>query len=172
MERKPHPTDLTDEQWLRLAPYLPPPKSGGPKGGRPQEVDPREAVNALFYHARRPAARVPRRRLAPAAARLPALVHRLRLLPPLAGRRHLGADPRPPPGGRAPGGRAAADAQRRRRRQPDREDHPPGRPPRLRRGEKKSPGGSGTCWWTRWGWSGPWSSPPPASRTRRGRGCS
>ena len=30
MNRKPYPTDLTDEQWQRLAPYLPRPRSGGP----------------------------------------------------------------------------------------------------------------------------------------------
>ena len=52
MTRKPYPTDLTDEQWQRLAPYLPRPKSGGPKGGRPRAVDLREVVNALFYHDR------------------------------------------------------------------------------------------------------------------------
>jgi putative transposase len=52
MSRKPYPTDLTDAQWERLAPYLPRPKSGGPKGGRPRRVELREVVNALFYHAR------------------------------------------------------------------------------------------------------------------------
>ena len=52
MTRKPYPTDLTDDQWDRLAPYLPRPKSGGPKGGRPRAADLREVVNALFYHAR------------------------------------------------------------------------------------------------------------------------
>jgi putative transposase len=52
MQRKPYPTDLTEEQWQRVAPYLPPPKSGGPKGGRPREVDPREILNACCYHAR------------------------------------------------------------------------------------------------------------------------
>src|SRR5262245_35617906 len=52
MARKPYPTDLTEDQWQRLAPSLPRPKSGGPKGGRPREVDLREVVNALFYHDR------------------------------------------------------------------------------------------------------------------------
>jgi putative transposase len=52
MSRKPYPTDLTDEQWERLDPLLPKPKSGTPRGGRPVEVDRREVVNAIFYHLR------------------------------------------------------------------------------------------------------------------------
>src|ERR671934_2431767 len=52
MQRKPYDTDLTDEQWQRLEPYLPRPRSGGPQGGRPQEVDLREVLNAIFYHLR------------------------------------------------------------------------------------------------------------------------
>ncbi len=52
MSRKPYPTDLTDEQWERLAPLLPQPKSGTPGGGRPATVDRREIVNAIFYHLR------------------------------------------------------------------------------------------------------------------------
>src|SRR5262249_60461775 len=52
MNRKLYPTDLTEDQWQRLAPYLPGPKSGGPQGGRPREVDLREVVNAVCYHAR------------------------------------------------------------------------------------------------------------------------
>ena len=52
MNRKPYPTDLTDEQWQRLAPYLPRPKSGGPKGGRPREVELRDVLDACFYHTR------------------------------------------------------------------------------------------------------------------------
>jgi putative transposase len=52
MNRKPYPTDLTDEQWQRLAVYLPRPKSGGPQGGRPATVDLREVVNACGYHLR------------------------------------------------------------------------------------------------------------------------
>jgi putative transposase len=52
MSRKPYPTDLTDEQWERLDPLLPQPKSGTPKGGRPITVDRRAVVNAIFYHLR------------------------------------------------------------------------------------------------------------------------
>ena len=52
MSRKPYPTDLTDEQWERLDPLLPQPKSGTPRGGRPATVDRREVVNAIFYHLR------------------------------------------------------------------------------------------------------------------------
>lgn len=52
MSRKAYPTDLTDEQWDRLDPLLPKPKSGTPKGGHPVVVDRREVVNAIFYHLR------------------------------------------------------------------------------------------------------------------------
>lgn len=45
MERKPYPTDLTDEQWQLIEPLLPPAKPGG----RPRETDLREVLNALFY---------------------------------------------------------------------------------------------------------------------------
>jgi putative transposase len=45
MERKPYPTDLTDEQWQLIEPLLPPAKPGG----RPRKTDLREVVNALFY---------------------------------------------------------------------------------------------------------------------------
>ena len=48
MTRKPYATDLTDDQWERLEPFLPKPKSGTPKGGRPA-ADLREVVNALAY---------------------------------------------------------------------------------------------------------------------------
>jgi putative transposase len=48
MTRKPYPTDLTDDQWDRLEPLLPKPKSGTRKGGRPA-VDTREVLNAVFY---------------------------------------------------------------------------------------------------------------------------
>ena len=45
MERKPYPTDLTDEQWQLIEPFLPPAKPGG----RPRKTDLREVLNALFY---------------------------------------------------------------------------------------------------------------------------
>lgn len=45
MERKPYPTDLTDEQWKLIEPFLPPAKPGG----RPRKVDLREVLNALLY---------------------------------------------------------------------------------------------------------------------------
>ena len=48
MTRKPYPTDLTDDQWERVEPFLPKPKSGGRKGGRPA-ADTREVLNAVFY---------------------------------------------------------------------------------------------------------------------------
>jgi putative transposase len=45
MERKPYPTDLTDEQWKLVNPFLSP----GKPGGRPRKTDLREVVNALLY---------------------------------------------------------------------------------------------------------------------------
>ena len=45
MERKPYPSDVTDEQWAILEPLIPPARPGG----RPREVDIREVVNALLY---------------------------------------------------------------------------------------------------------------------------
>ena len=45
MERKPYPTDLTDEQWALIEPFLPPAKPGG----RPRQTDLRDVVNALLY---------------------------------------------------------------------------------------------------------------------------
>ncbi len=45
MTRQRYPTDLTDRQWRRLAPHIPPPKSGG----RPRSADIREVVDAVLY---------------------------------------------------------------------------------------------------------------------------
>lgn len=45
MERKPYPTDLTDEQWKLVEPFL----AEAKPGGRPRETDLREVLNALFY---------------------------------------------------------------------------------------------------------------------------
>jgi putative transposase len=45
MERKPYPTDLTDEQWKLVEPYLPRAKPGG----RPRKTDLREVLNAVLY---------------------------------------------------------------------------------------------------------------------------
>ena len=45
MSRARYPSDLTDRQWARLAPLLPPPKPGG----RPRTTDLREVVNAILY---------------------------------------------------------------------------------------------------------------------------
>ena len=49
MERKPYPTDMTDEQWKLVEPLLPLAKSDGQVGGRPRTTDLREVLNALFY---------------------------------------------------------------------------------------------------------------------------
>jgi putative transposase len=45
MSRPAYPSDLTDEQWVILAPLIPPPH----KTGRPREADMREVINALLY---------------------------------------------------------------------------------------------------------------------------
>ena len=48
MIRKPYPTDLTDAQWARIAPLIPPAKPGG----RRRTVNVREIVNAVLYFVR------------------------------------------------------------------------------------------------------------------------
>jgi putative transposase len=45
MNRPAYPTDLTDAQWERIKPLIPPAKWGG----RPREVNMREILNAIFY---------------------------------------------------------------------------------------------------------------------------
>jgi putative transposase len=45
MNRKPYPTDLTDEQWTLLKDWLPDAKPGG----RPRATELREVVNAMLY---------------------------------------------------------------------------------------------------------------------------
>jgi len=42
---KRYPSDLSDEQWVLIAPLIPPAKSGG----RKRSVDLREVVNAILY---------------------------------------------------------------------------------------------------------------------------
>jgi putative transposase len=48
MQRRRYPSDLTDAQWERIAPLIPPAKPGG----RPRGVDMREVLNGIFYVAR------------------------------------------------------------------------------------------------------------------------
>jgi putative transposase len=45
MERKPYPSDLTDEQWQLVEPMIPPEKWGG----RTREVPMREVLNGILY---------------------------------------------------------------------------------------------------------------------------
>lgn len=45
---KRYPTDLTDEEWTRIEPFLP----GAAKSGRPARTDLREVLNAIRYLAR------------------------------------------------------------------------------------------------------------------------
>ena len=42
LERMPYPSDVTDEEWARLEPLIPAAKPGG----RPQEIERREILNA------------------------------------------------------------------------------------------------------------------------------
>jgi putative transposase len=44
-DRKPYPTDVSDEQWARIEPLLPAAKTGG----RHRKIDLREVINTLFY---------------------------------------------------------------------------------------------------------------------------
>lgn len=48
MIRKPYPTDLTNAQWSRIAPLIPPARPGG----RRHTVNVREVINAIFYFVR------------------------------------------------------------------------------------------------------------------------
>lgn len=48
MNRKPYSTNLTDAQWERIEPLIPPTKPGG----RPRSVEMREIVNAILYFTR------------------------------------------------------------------------------------------------------------------------
>jgi putative transposase len=43
--RLPYPSDVTDEEWAILEPLIP----GEKPGGRPQEIERREIVNAILY---------------------------------------------------------------------------------------------------------------------------
>ena len=45
MNNSRYPTDLTDEQWEYLRPFIPPPKTGG----RPRTVNMRAVMNAILY---------------------------------------------------------------------------------------------------------------------------
>lgn len=46
--RRPYPTDLTDEEWTRVEPFV----RGNPVGPKPVVHDRREVVNAIFYISR------------------------------------------------------------------------------------------------------------------------
>jgi transposase len=46
-KRKAYPSDLTDAQWVILAPLIPAPRTT--EGGRPRELDMREVLNTLLY---------------------------------------------------------------------------------------------------------------------------
>ena len=45
MERKPYPSDISDEEWALLEPMIPPAKTGG----RRRSTNMREVFNAIFY---------------------------------------------------------------------------------------------------------------------------
>jgi putative transposase len=79
MTRKPYPTDLTDAQWARIAPLIPPAKPGG----RRRTVNVREVLNAItvLREDRLPVEEHP--------PRVPSLGNGPLLLAPLAPRRDL-----------------------------------------------------------------------------------
>ncbi len=79
MIRKPYSTDLTDAQWARIAPLIPP----AMPGGRRRTVNVREVVNAILYLLRTAQDRLAVEEHPP---RFPALGHGPLLLPPLASR--------------------------------------------------------------------------------------
>jgi putative transposase len=43
--RKPYPTDLSDQEWALIQPYVPETK----RGGRPEKDPKREILHAIFY---------------------------------------------------------------------------------------------------------------------------
>jgi putative transposase len=43
--RHPYASDLSDEEWVLIAPLIPAPK----RGGRPRGADMRDVLNAIFY---------------------------------------------------------------------------------------------------------------------------
>jgi transposase len=43
--RKPYPTDVSDQEWQSIAPYVPKVKPGG----RPEKYPKREVLNGIFY---------------------------------------------------------------------------------------------------------------------------
>ena len=46
-QRKSYQSDLTDDQWARLEPLIPAPRSN--RGGRPRTIDMREVLNTILY---------------------------------------------------------------------------------------------------------------------------
>jgi transposase len=47
--RRGYPTDLCDARWQQVQALLPPPRSGSPRGGRPEAHPRREILNAILY---------------------------------------------------------------------------------------------------------------------------
>lgn len=45
MKRRSYPSDISDEEWNIIAPYIPPEQPGG----RPRTTDMREVINAIWY---------------------------------------------------------------------------------------------------------------------------
>ena len=137
--------DGPDRRPVGAGPAVPPgPQVRGPQRRPAGHRHPRGAQRRLLPPAGR-------RGVAAVAPRLPALVHRLHPVPPVAGCRGVGRDPRPHPGGGPGRGRAPAGPAHRADRQPDGEDDPPGRGPGVRRGEKRSTAASGSSSPTRSG---------------------
>jgi putative transposase len=45
MRKRSYPSDISDEEWAIIAPYIPPEKPGG----RPRTTNMREVINAIWY---------------------------------------------------------------------------------------------------------------------------
>lgn len=71
-ERKPYPSDVTDEEWAHLEPLIPAAKPGR----RPQEIDQRELLNTILYVLRSGC-------LTHASTRFATVVHSLLVFPPM-----------------------------------------------------------------------------------------
>src|SRR5271154_5751877 len=105
---KRYPSDLTDEEWARIEPFLP----RASKAGRPIEVDLREVLNAIRYLARSGGGW----RMLPND--FPPLADGLLVVSPICPSVHVSDDPRCRADARPRAGETRSEPNRGRRRQP------------------------------------------------------